>query len=328
MGRIFALSAVLLVPFLGVPAASARACTISDNYVPSCGAWWGVSAGTIGLDALEDEVNREFDIVRHWHGVDQPDILKPDDIEQARDGRYLHYNIEARRFTQKGHPAVPWAQIAAGAFDKALKAQARDFARLGLPVFLTFDHEADQDTKVGVRGTTAEFVDAWRHIHDLYVEQGATNVIWVWVVTGYVGNLDKIAALYPGDAYVDWIAWEAYNASGCRHGQPDPSRLKTFVETLRPFYEWLQTKGARAGIDPDKPYMITEMGSVVYPNHPKKTARWYDDIISTLEKYSQIHAVQLWNAQGRGTCDYRITSHPSIVQTFTQIGHHPYVNPP
>lgn len=303
-------------------------CVITDVYAPSCGAWWGVSPGAIGLAELEKRVGRRFGIVHRWHGVDQNGIPTTEERRLARHGRYLHLNVEARKFTESGHPVVQWSEIAGGTFDAALRAQAERVAELGLPVFVTFDHEADQDSKLGVRGSAEEFVAAWRHIREIYRSAGASNAIWVWVVTGYEGNFHKVADLYPGDAYVDWVAWEAYNASGCRTGQPDPERYRSFEETLRPFYEWLQTEGVRAGIDPDKPYMITEMGSVVYPDAPERTAEWYAGVVPTLQKYSQIRAVQLWNEQGQGSCDYRVTRDQAVLDSYTETGRHRYVNPP
>src|SRR5439155_22787595 len=56
-----------------------------------------------------------------------------------------------------------------------------------------------------------QFVQAWRHIHDIFTEVGATNVSWVWCPnTEYDGSL-SLNSLYPGDAFVNWVAIDSYN---------------------------------------------------------------------------------------------------------------------
>ena len=58
-----------------------------------------------------------------------------------------------------------------------------------------------------------EFVTAWRHVHDIFTEVGATNATWVWCP-----NIDltrklqtPLQDLYPGDDYVDWTCLDGFN---------------------------------------------------------------------------------------------------------------------
>ncbi len=58
---------------------------------------------------------------------------------------------------------------------------------------------------VGTNGnTTTDYVTAWRHIHDIFEQEGATNVRWVWAPNVKPGLPTPYAELYPGDDYVDW----------------------------------------------------------------------------------------------------------------------------
>ena len=58
---------------------------------------------------------------------------------------------------------------------------------------------------------TGDFVKTWRHVHDIFRQEGATNATWVWCATGeYHGSL-PLKGLYPGDDYVDWSCIDAYN---------------------------------------------------------------------------------------------------------------------
>lgn len=308
------------------PSLDSQSCGIKQNLVPTCGAWWGVSPGSSSLSGLEGQVGRRFDIVYEWSGIDQR-LPTHRQEENARGGRYLHINIESRRFTEPGHSVVDWSDVASGRFDNALRTQADGLRRLGEPVFVTFDHEADRPDKVGVRGGAADFIAAWRHIVNIYRARGATNVIWVWVVTGWEDNFGRAAKVYPGDDYVDWISWEGYNAAGCREGSVDTARYQSFAEAIEPFHSWLRTEGRHHGIDPSKPYMISEMGSVLFRDDPSLTARWYDELVSQAKRFPGVRAVKLWNSATSRACDYRVGVYDQVVDAYRRAGQNPYFNP-
>jgi len=59
--------------------------------------------------------------------------------------------------------------------------------------------------------TATQYVQAWRHIHDIFVADGATKVIWVWAPAKEYAGTTSLASLYPGSAYVDLLALDAYN---------------------------------------------------------------------------------------------------------------------
>jgi beta-mannanase len=62
----------------------------------------------------------------------------------------------------------------------------------------------------GVNGNTpGQFVQAWRHVHDIASAVGATNVTWVWCPN--VTPINNLGEFYPGDAYVDWTCLDGYN---------------------------------------------------------------------------------------------------------------------
>jgi beta-mannanase len=64
----------------------------------------------------------------------------------------------------------------------------------------------------GVNGNLAgQFVRAWRHVHNLFVQARATNVVWVWNPNVNFTGSTPLAGLYPGDAYVDVVGLDGYN---------------------------------------------------------------------------------------------------------------------
>jgi hypothetical protein len=295
-------------------------CVVSEKLVPSCGALLGVSVDPDGVDVatLERSMKRKFDLVYEFHGIDKP-LPARDEAQLVAEGRILHVNVEAKEFDKPGKPAVAWSRITAGEFDAALTEQAKGLSALGKPVMVTFDHEVDSPKRTGQRGTTEEFVAAWRHIHDLY-SASAKNIVWVWVVTGFDKNLDTVPAVYPGNTYVDWVSWDPYNFSGCQAGEIRPKQWKSFAETVRPFYDWLQNQ--TAGIDKNKPYMLSEFGTVADPDDATAAARWYAEIPAALEKFPQLKAVQLWNGKVEA-CDYRIELQSETLTAFADVARTP-----
>jgi beta-mannanase len=151
-------------------------------------------------------------------------------------------------------------------------------------------------------------------VHDLFVQEGATNAVWVWVMTGAEDNLDNAAALWPGNDVVDWISWNVYNQSGCKGGVVSEDKYVSFADKMRVFYDFVHQKGPSLGMDPDKPMMISETGSVRYPKDMARTADWYASIPSVLEQYPQIKAVTLWasvDAQD-AACSYTFYDDPTL----------------
>ncbi|MDS1269810.1 glycosyl hydrolase [Lipingzhangella sp. LS1_29] len=281
-------------------------CDVSDILEPECGVWWGASPGPDEVADLEDIIERQLDLVYVWHGVDQTDLPTEEQHQMMEEGRLIHANVEAREFTQRGHPALRYEQIIDGEFDDSLSAQARNFADLDLPAFVTFDHEADANHRYNTRGSPEEFVAAWRHIVDIYDDHGADNVIWVWNVTGWPGNMDRLPGLWPGNDYVDWLSWEGYNMTGCpQHENWD--HVQSFGEAVRPTYEWVQEHGESHGINPDKPVMVGEMGTVPLPDDPRGTFNWYREIPEVLRELDRIQGVKLWNSKTSPDCDFRVT---------------------
>ena len=108
---------------------------------------------------------------------------------------------------------APMAKIAAGSEDRYLKTFAKAVRTLNMPVAIALAHEMNgRWYPWGPRKTkAADFVAAWRHVHDVFVAAGATNVIWVWApnVINPVPSV-HLAPLYPGDAYVDWVGMDGY----------------------------------------------------------------------------------------------------------------------
>jgi hypothetical protein len=321
--KVLALLAALAMLALVAPTtpASANGCTVDAHLVPSCGALWGFSAtqkSVAQYTADELALGRHLDIVYNFHKAGDT-LPTADERTLVAGGHFLHVNIET--------PNVQWTAITAGIDDVKFAKQAKGLASLGVPVFLTYDHEPDAHTKYGKVGDGPAYVAAWRHVHDVFVANGATNAVWTWIGSGWKGFFPYLGTLYPGNDVVDWIAWEAYSTTACSATRRN-ILAGTFYTAASPMYDWLQTVGGPTyGIDLTKPMMIAEYGAVYDSGVPAAQGNWYANIPTTLAtSFPLIKAVVKWDNQG-GNCNYWDQISPLTLAGEVAGGQDPYVNP-
>ena len=288
-------------------------CPVAADGTTECGVLFGVTTERPTLRHLREAeafAGRPYDLVYRFHGLYDE---APDAEERAivASGRLLHVNIETRVASEpEGHT---WRDVSSGRFDEGLRAQAEGLGALDAPVFVTFDHEMDLPKKT-VRGTPRDFVAAWRHVHRLFADAGADNVVWVWVASGVEANLERAGRAWPGNDVVDWVSWDVYNPSGCKPDKP----TRTLEQSLDVFYGWLRENGSAVGIDLAKPMMVSELGGVVRPQDPMSRSEWYAELPRVLRERPQIRAVTFWDHDG--TCDYRYTDVPGMRGVVHDLG--------
>jgi mannan endo-1,4-beta-mannosidase len=110
---------------------------------------------------------------------------------------------------------ISLAAIAGGLYDDYLRTYADSVRSYGHKVVLGFGHEMNGSWySWGYRHKRPNvFVAAWRHIVDVFRQQRADNVIWMWTVNvvhpGY-GPIANPARWWPGSSYVNWIGIDGY----------------------------------------------------------------------------------------------------------------------
>jgi mannan endo-1,4-beta-mannosidase len=110
---------------------------------------------------------------------------------------------------------VSLAAIAAGQYDDYLRSYADAVRSFGHKIVLGFGHEMNGNWySWGYKHTPASmFVAVWRHIVNVFRDQGVHNVIWMWTVNivhpGY-GGIANPARWWPGSSYVSWIGMDGY----------------------------------------------------------------------------------------------------------------------
>ncbi|MFF9763344.1 MULTISPECIES: glycoside hydrolase family 26 protein [Streptomyces] len=310
-------------------------CAPTDTLVPPCGAWWGAYVPYAANGSLKDAVlgfekriGRRLDLVYNYHDMSGTELdgqlLTPDEQELGRD-RLLMLAWESTVWTEPHHEnwtetQLGWGNIASGKYDEEIvDPQIRRLKAYGKRVFLSFDQETDARVEEGA-GTPAEFVAAYRHLHDRFRELGADNVVWVWTVSGHLGSGKEMKALYPGDEYVDWIAMDQYNYYGC-HGTTD---WKDFLRSQRPGYAWL-----RANVTDARPMMLAEFATAPDADDPGRQRDWYTGIPGAVKELPEVRALVHWNrpASERPECDLTVNDGPGL-EGYREAGRDGYFQQP
>jgi hypothetical protein len=194
-------------------------------------------------------------------------------------------------FSGSGDPTkFTLAALRAGRYDRYIRYFARSAAAWGWPFFLRFDWEMNGSWfpwGAGVNGNTPkEYVFAWRHVHRIFDEAGATNVTWVWCP--FVGT--GLKQFYPGDRYVDWTGLDGYN-----WGPESPMGLpwQTFDQLFADSYRLV------ARIAPDKPMMLGEVAST---GNDEQKATWIEEMFAGLRhRYRKVQALVWFDKIDRET---------------------------
>lgn len=109
-----------------------------------------------------------------------------------------------------------------GKYDRYLRDYADQVRAFGARVAISFGHEMNgwwypwsiqrKHTAAQVKTIPAAFVAAWRHIHNVFELQHASNVIWVWTLSriGSFPGWAPIRAWWPGSQYVNWVGMDGY----------------------------------------------------------------------------------------------------------------------
>lgn len=192
---------------------------------------------------------------------------------------------------QVDQPRYSMAAIASGAFDDYMRSWAQQAASSGTTVFLRFAPEMNGDWTPWSRGATpADFVAAWRHVHDLFVEAHATNVRWVFNPSVTFDGARSIGEFWPGAEYVDWLGVDGYTWLGVLPGRTYETVDQVFSTTISQL----------RALAPNLPVMIAECGA-----GPAAKDRWIPDLMRTAPRLGV--RLVIWFEHDKET-DWRMTT--------------------
>jgi Glycosyl hydrolase family 26 len=164
--------------------------------------------------------------------------------------------------------------IAAGMFDTALRDYAQAAKSFGTTLLIEYGVEINGNWFPWSQEGPRPYKVAYRHIVNLFREEGATNVRWAFHVDAT--DNDNGFKWYPGDDIIDWVGTSCYGASG--YGQ------QGCITELNRIYDNFST------ISKTKPLGIFEWGI----GDPADTANVLHTI-ATDPKFSRIKLLQVWN---------------------------------
>jgi hypothetical protein len=171
-------------------------------------------------------------------------------IMVAKRGIVPYVHVDIAPFDSKAPiPGFSVKEIAKGQQDSYIKAFAKDASEFGKEFGgFFFSTMVDMNGGWFSWGKNPDFITAWRHIWQIFDDQGANlKATWVWVPycpEGSPQHADDPELYYPGDKYVDWIGINAFSVVG------NPKSDYMLNVLMRETYKQLFKK------HPQKPFMV------------------------------------------------------------------------
>lgn len=199
------------------------------------------------------------------------------------------------------------ASIIRGDHDPYLQRWAGTLDAYGRPVILRLAHEMNMPwypwgAGVG-ENTPGEYVEAWRHVHRIFEEQGASHVSWMWNPEAPRCPSSLLEELYPGDRYVDLVALDGYNWGTGREDEVWRTPKEIFGVGLEQL----------GRLAPDTPILIGETASA---ESGGSKADWISDLVGYLAEQPRVEGF-IWFDHRKET-DWRISSSEASRRAFAE----------
>jgi mannan endo-1,4-beta-mannosidase len=291
---------------------------------PKKGAFMGVSLydqNIVTLNNVEKDIGKHFAIVG---------------IYQSWEGSHTEFdsNWAQNVFAQGSTPLITWEpwipvsgydrsedkvnqgkyrliKISQGNFDPYIRQYADSIRAYHMPVMIRFAHEMNGNWYPwgSTFNTPQDYIAAWRHVHNIFAKEGATNVTWVWSPNAiyydpHIPYSSQIEKFYPGNAYVDWVGLSAFNWAG-QYKQnvwmPPDEIFSSTVDELATF---------------QKPIIIAETASAD-TNSPITKANWIRALAMYMKNNPEIKGIIWFNTTDNGI-DWSIESTKLSQSAFTE----------
>lgn len=255
------------------------------------------------ITALEQKVDRKLSTLSIFKqfGLPYNKDFDPEQVSYIKSqGMQLQFAWEPWNPEQKMNQSEDYLKdIPTGKHDGYIRETAQKLKSFGNPVNLRFGHEMNGDWYPWGR-RPAEYVAAYKHIHKIFKEEGATNVKFMWCVN-VAENPGELKAYYPGDEYVDVIGIDGFNFGNIS----GYGGWRSFNSIFGPTYKYLVSNY-------NKPLVIAEIASSELGGDK---AAWVNDMFTVLPKsYPRIQEI-IWFDLLKET-DWRVDSSQSSLNVF------------
>jgi hypothetical protein len=229
------------------------------------------------LDALKNWSGKQVSLGGIFHSIDQHDDFVIDDMFQILwDSGYtpfvnIYFNASA-------------SAVASGAKDADIRAWAREYKKYAdngsRMAFLAPMQEMNGNWVPYGSSDPAYYIAAYQRIWQIFDNEGvpAVSVQWVFAPNGLSSTgFPPFEAYYPGDDYVDVVAFSSYNFG--YHPNNPYKDWETPEELFVPFIDRMRQMA------PVKPVVIAQTGTTTYgPNGYDKNLKnqWFEDAYQLL----------------------------------------------
>lgn len=304
-------------PVPGKPAlSSAGTLDLGVTTGPLARNWWKTwqPSDLSTVNTFERQAGKHAAIVMwyaDWQHNKQPRIDQLNAIERRDSTPQITWEPwDASKGLHTSQPRYRLANIIDGRFDSYISSWARTLAHWKHPVLLRFAQEMDgnwfpwADHANG--NHPGQFVQAWRHVHRIFDQAGATNVKWVWSPA-----FARSSAQFPGLAYVDVMATTCQNG-----GRPLFARgWQSFAQGCGQAIDRLHA------LEPRLPIQLAEAASAEVGG---SKAQWIRDMWAYLAARPYVTST-IWFNLAKET-NWRIDSSPSAERAFAAGAQSPRVN--
>jgi hypothetical protein len=252
------------------------------------------------VDALESSLGRRLKIVNTYRRFEQM-------VGTSSDKEFL---------AQGSTLMVSWAtgdnrSILDGEHDDLIRRQADAIRRVHRPVLLRMRWEMDRPNLRATMWSGADYIAAWKYVRDIFRQEGADNVSWVWCPTAEGFIRGDAPDFYPGDDQVDWTCVDVYAGE----------QFQPIGQLMGPFLQW--------AAEHPKPIIIGEFG-VAKAWGSAGRAAWLADAERTFKANTQIKAVTYFESDPDGngpTKQFQLTGDRAAFKAFHSLVKDPYFNP-
>ena len=302
----FALSTALGLFALLPGAASAQQGLQFGAHTPG-DAYSGNINGTLDL---ERATGRHVDIVQwyqNWGAGEYGSAVQPAWINAVvGSGRTPLLTWEPWAPGGSVQPQYRLQRIVRGDFDSYITSWANALRDRGTTVYLRPMHEMNGDWYPWggtVNGNSpATYVQAWKHMVDIFRQRGANNVRWIWSPANFdVPANNRLESYYPGTSYVDVLAADGYNWGSAK---PEWGGWQSFSQIFSSVYKRLSALGPQ-------PIWIAEVGCA--PAGGDKAA-WIRDMFAQAGKMDRLKAIAWFNVNKE--LDWRAAPTSAIARAF------------
>jgi hypothetical protein len=226
---------------------------------------------------------------------------------------FLKWNAQSGwEDNQASYRGIMTKDVAAGSLDTYIRQYARDVRAWGRPIFISpvcaeFNGNWWRSCSplANPAITHADFTNSWRRVVELFRQEGATNVAWVWNPV-LIPDLDSIEPYWPGDNFVDWAGIDHYD--------------KFTPADMEPAYRFAVAHG--------KPFFIGEWGVRLHTSTLNATQQqqWLEAMFAFYESHPKVKAIVYYNYNQRFYEEdaAHMAGHVNLYEG--QVNYHPHRN--